>query len=336
MPESKVRVTLPKALGGMGTRAVSRTARRVAVVDIGSNSTRLLIADVLEGRVTAELARQTSVTRLGAGVDAGGRLRDDAIARVFGALDEYRRQIDDHHVETRLAVLTSAVRDAADGREFAADVGRRYRLSPHILTGDEEASLTFLGATSERDPADRTLTLVLDIGGGSTEFVIGAGRRASFHVSTQAGVVRQTERHIHSDPPLERELGELAADVRTIIERSLPQAQRRGVEHAIAVAGTATSLAAIAQQLEPYDPDKVHGYELSRQQCEQALTCLASRPLAERRRVPGLHHDRALTIVAGTVILLEALRLFGLDHVEVSEHDILRGAALGLSVGPGE
>ena len=310
--------------GGGDTRV------RVAVVDIGTNSTRLLVAELRAGRVIAELTRRTSVTRLGAGVDAGGRLAGDAIGRVFATLDQYRSEIDSYQPDAAVAVLTSAVRDAANGPEFAAEVQRRYRLSPHILTGDQEASLTFLGATSERDPGDRMPTLVLDIGGGSTELVIGAGRRAGFHVSTQAGVVRQTERHIRSDPPTAAELDELVTDVRAILERSVSPDQRDAVNRAIAVAGTATSLAAIAQQLVPYDPDKVHGYVLSRLQCEQALSRLASLPLDARREVPGLHPDRAPTIVAGVVILLEALELFGLDRVEVSEHDILRGAALGL------
>lgn len=304
---------------------------RVAVVDIGTNSTRLLVAELRDGRVIAELTRRTSVTRLGAGVDAGGRLAQDAIERVFTTLDRYRAEIDGYQPDKALAVLTSAVRDAVNGREFAAEVQRRYRLSARILTGDQEASFTFLGATSERDPDDRTPTLVLDIGGGSTELVIGAGHSASFHVSTQAGVVRQTERHIRHDPPIASELSGLAADVRAILERSVPQGRRKTVEHAIAVAGTATSLAAIAQRLEPYDPDKVHGYVLSRHQCEQALSRLTSLALAARRQVPGLHPDRAPTIVAGTVILLEALDLFSLERVEVSEHDILRGAALGLA-----
>ncbi len=304
---------------------------RVAVVDIGTNSTRLLVAELHAGKVAAELIRRTSVTRLGAGVDADGRLAEDAVDRVFATLDQYRAEIDGLEPDRALAVLTSAVRDAANGREFAARVQRRYRLQTHILTGDQEASLTFLGATSERDPCDQTPTLVLDIGGGSTELVIGAGRGASFHVSTQAGVVRQTERHIRRDPPAASDLDQLATDVRAILERSVPPAQRNAVEQAIAVAGTATSLAAIAQQLVPYDPDKVHGYVLSRQQCEQALSDLASLSLAARRQVPGLHPDRAPTIVAGAMILLEALELFSLDRVEVSEHDILRGAALGLA-----
>src|SRR5262249_19837271 len=139
--------------------------------------------------------------RLGAGVDAGGRLAEDAMERVYAVLDTYRALIDRFDVSDAVAVLTSAVRDAANGGEFAETVGARWSLRPHVLSGDEEARLTFLGATSERDPADRTPTLVIDIGGGSTEFVIGTGHEVTFHVSNQAGVVRQTERHLHSDPP---------------------------------------------------------------------------------------------------------------------------------------
>jgi exopolyphosphatase/guanosine-5'-triphosphate,3'-diphosphate pyrophosphatase len=305
---------------------------RIAVVDIGSNSTRLLVCDVEDGRVTAELERRTVVTRLGAGVDAEGRLSGEAMKRVYDTLAEYRSLIEQRGADREVAVLTSAVRDAANGAEFAATVEQRYGLSPHILSGDEEAGLTFLGATSERDPADTTPTLVLDIGGGSTEMVIGTGHEMHFHVSTQAGVVRQTERHIHTDPPTAAELDRLRDDVRAIISAGVPAQHRREVEHAIGVAGTATSLAAIAQELDPYDPEKVHGYRLTRDECARILDRLASIPLEERRRVPGLHPDRAPTIVAGVLILIEVLALFGLHEVEISEHDILRGAALWLGV----
>lgn len=303
---------------------------RVAVVDIGTNSTRLLICEVEHERVTAELERRSTVTRLGAGVDADGRLGDEARQRVFRTLDEYRSLIGRHGVDRALAVLTSAVREAANGRDFATEVEQRYGLEPHILSGDQEAQLTFLGATSERDPQDQTASVVIDIGGGSTEIVIGAGHQVGFHVSTRAGVVRQTERFIHSDPPTEPELEQTRRDVRATLRAGVPAQRRSEVEHAIAVAGTATSLGAIAQRLEPYDPGKVHGYRLSRHRCEQILGELAAIPLAERREVPGLHPDRAPTIVAGIVILLEVLALFDLHEVEVSEHDILRGAALGL------
>jgi exopolyphosphatase / guanosine-5'-triphosphate,3'-diphosphate pyrophosphatase len=304
---------------------------RVAVVDIGTNSTRLLIADLSDGRITSELRRLTTVTRLGVGVDADGRLREDAMQRVFATLEKYRALIDRDRADVSLAILTSAVRDSANGAEFAETVSTRYGLTTRVLSGDQEARLTFLGATSERDADDRTPTLVADIGGGSTELVIGSGTRVGFHVSTQAGVVRQTERHLHTDPPTPAELDELAQDVRSILSDGVPTDRRDSVRHAIAVAGTATSLAAIEQRLEPYDPDRVHGYILRRAQCRRILARLAELPLQRRREVPGLHPDRAPTIIAGALILVEVLTLFDLDQVEVSEHDILRGAALGLS-----
>ncbi len=303
----------------------------VAVVDIGSNSTRLLIAAVEDHHVT-ELVRRSEVTRLGAGVDANGRLRDDAIQRVFHTLDGYRAEIDQHNCQIAVAVLTSAVRDSANGAEFSEQVRARYGLEPHVLTGDEEAGLTFLGATSERDESDRSATLVCDIGGGSTELVIGRGGDVLFHVSTQAGVVRQTERHLRRDPPDTGEMADLVADVRQILEDGVPAQRREAVEHGIAVAGTATSLAAIAQHLDPYDPERVHGYLLSADECERILGDLSAMTLQERRHVAGLHPDRAPTIVAGVLIFREVMRLFGLDQIEISEHDILRGAALGVAV----
>jgi exopolyphosphatase / guanosine-5'-triphosphate,3'-diphosphate pyrophosphatase len=304
--------------------------RRAAIVDIGTNSTRLLIAAIEDGKVVDEPERRSNVTRLGAGVDSDGRLRDDAMQRVYDTLEEYRALIDKHHADTAKAVLTSAVRDAANGQEFADTVRTRYGLEPHVLTGDQEAGLTFLGATSERDPDDQTTVLVIDIGGGSTEFVIGTGRQAGFHVSNQAGVVRQTERHLHTDPPTDDEIANLAEDVRSIIEHGVPPEHREAVSHAIAVAGTATSLASIAQQLVPYDPAKVQGYVLTDEERKTLQDRLASTPLEQRKQTPGLDPARAPTIVAGAVILGEVMRLFGLQQVEVSEHDILRGAALGL------
>jgi exopolyphosphatase / guanosine-5'-triphosphate,3'-diphosphate pyrophosphatase len=303
---------------------------RIAVVDIGTNSTRLLVCDVEHQRVTDELERRSTVTRLGAGVDADGRLGEESMERVFKTLEGYRAAIDAHRAERSIAVLTSAVREAANGREFADRVEQRFRLTPYVLSGDEEARLTFLGATSERDPNDRTPIAVIDIGGGSTEIVIGRGREATFHVSTRAGVVRQTERYLHEDPPTEAEMERTREEVRGILLEGVPVDERNAVQHAIAVAGTATSLAAIAQHLDPYDPDKVHGYRLTRDECSKLLAHLATMPLAERRQVAGLDPARAPTIIAGVIILIEVLTLFGLGEVEVSEHDILRGAALGL------
>ena len=304
----------------------------VAVVDIGSNSTRLLIAEVESERVTRELVRHSEVTRLGAGVDADGRLADDAMQRVYTTLDGYKAEIDEHRAQAAVAVLTSAVRDSANGEEFADTVRDRYGLEPHVLAGEQEAQLTFLGATSERDGSDRTPTLVLDIGGGSTEMIIGSGGEVGFHVSTQAGVVRQTERHLHADPPEPAQMDALVADVHEILEANVPADQRGAVQHGIAVAGTATSLAAIAQHLDPYDPERVHGYLLSADECGRILGELAAMTLEQRRHVAGLHPDRAPTIVAGVLIFREVLRLFGLSQIEISEHDILRGAALGLAI----
>jgi exopolyphosphatase / guanosine-5'-triphosphate,3'-diphosphate pyrophosphatase len=301
---------------------------RIAVVDIGTNSTRLLIAETQDGRVTRELDRRSEVTRLGQGVDASGRLADEAMQRVYSALDAYKEAIDDANTDKAIAVLTSAVRDAANGAEFTTTVRERYGLDARTIVGDEEARLTFLGATSERDPSDTTPLVVIDIGGGSTELVVGAGGEVDFHVSTQAGVVRQTERHIHTDPPTPDEIDSLAREVRRIVEDAVPPSTRQQPRAAVAVAGTATSLAAIDQELDPYDATKVHGYELTVEACRHLLESLAAMPLDERRQVKGLHPDRAPTIVAGVVILLEVLAAFNLQRVEVSEHDILRGAAL--------
>lgn len=299
---------------------------RVAVVDIGTNSTRLLIADVTDAGVT-ELDRRSNVTRLGQGVDLTGMLADEAMQRVFTTLMGYREAIDAHGAEATTAVLTSAVRDAHNGAAFAARVAEDFGLNAETISGAEEARLTFLGATSER-AADGVPVVVIDIGGGSTEFVVGADRAVEAFVSTQAGVVRHTERHISHDPPEPAELQALARDVAGVFAGALPAAARERVRHGIAVAGTATSCAAIAQRLDPYDPALVHGYRLTLGEAEELLARLAQMTNDERREVPGLHPDRAPTIVAGAVLLVEAMRTFGLDEVEVSEHDILRGAAL--------
>jgi exopolyphosphatase/guanosine-5'-triphosphate,3'-diphosphate pyrophosphatase len=306
---------------------------RVAVVDIGTNSTRLLVAEVVDGRVTAELERQSRVTRLGQGVDTTGALADEPMARVFAVLDDYRRMIDEHGADTTFAVLTSAVRDASNGAAFTETVRERYGLDAHTIPGEQEAALTFLGATSERSASgDPGAIVVIDIGGGSTEMVVGHGREVDFFVSLQAGVVRQTERHLHTDPPATAELDELAAEVAQIIDREVPREVRERVTGAVAVAGTATSVAAIDLELDPYDPDRVHGHVLTMDDLERELEHLAGLTEAERRKVKGLHPDRAPTIVAGVVMLRECLRAYRLDRVEVSEHDLLRGAALQKAV----
>jgi exopolyphosphatase/guanosine-5'-triphosphate,3'-diphosphate pyrophosphatase len=304
---------------------------RVAVVDIGTNSTRLLVADVdPESGDLEELSRRSEVTRLGDGVDSNGSLSQDAAERVFATLAGYRAEIDAHQCEANLAVLTSAVRDASNGADFAARVRDDYGLDARVLSGDEEAQLTFLGAMSGR-PAPEEPTVVIDIGGGSTEFVVGRGHEAGFHVSLPVGVVRMSERHIHSDPPAPAELQSLAEEVREILLDGLPQKERDAVTQGIAVAGTATSAAAIDQELDPYDPARVHGYALMLGTVEMLLARLADMGESQRREVVGLDPNRAPTIVAGMILLSEALRAFELEQVEVSDHDILHGGALRLA-----
>ncbi len=298
-------------------------ATRVAVIDVGTNSTRLLVADVAGGRVSP-VDRRSTVTRLGRGVDLSGLLSAEAIEDVCAAIGGYVGILEELGTETVDAIATSAVRDADNGSAFIAELRERFALSARVLDGEEEARLTYLGATSESLPT--APTLIVDIGGGSTELIVGSGGEISFHDSLQAGVVRHTERHIGSDPPAATELEALATDIRGLIEESVGA----GVEasHGIAVAGTPTSLAAVEMELEPYDPARVHGHVLALPSIQRMLSRLASVPLAERVEIPGLHPDRAPTIVAGVVILIETMRAFGLEEIAVSEHDILYGTAL--------
>jgi exopolyphosphatase/guanosine-5'-triphosphate,3'-diphosphate pyrophosphatase len=285
----------------------------VAVIDIGTNTTRLLVAEIEDGKVV-ELERRTTITSLGQGVDATGRLAQEAMDRVAEAIAAYREVIDRLGAERVVALATSAMRDAENGPEFRDLLHERFGIGARTISGDEEARLTFLGATSDRQDDDETV--VIDIGGGSTEYVVGNPRDdPSFHVSTRMGSVRFTERFLGTDPPTHDHLEQLAAAVRdTVPDMS--------VERGIAVAGTATSLAAID------GADEVHGYRLSLAAGERIVAMLAGLPLDERRAVKGLHPDRAPTIVAGAVILTESMRTLGLQEIEVSVADILHGAAL--------
>jgi exopolyphosphatase/guanosine-5'-triphosphate,3'-diphosphate pyrophosphatase len=268
-----------------------------------------------------EVERRSVVTRLGEGVDASGALGEAPRQRVLDVLEEYAGAIREHGAERTTAVMTSAVRDASNGEAFARAVRERFGFDARILDGDEEARLTYLGATTGRRP-DRLL--VIDIGGGSTELVIGEGDEVAFHVSTQIGVVRHSERHLHSDPPTAAELAELADEVRRELERAVPPAERDRVTAAVAVAGTATQSAGIDLGAEGLD---VEGHRLPVERLRDMLGELAAIPLAQRREVPGLDPDRAPTILAGVVVLTTALDTFALGEVEVSDRDILWGAA---------
>lgn len=312
--------------------SVSGEKQRIAVVDFGTNSTRLLVADVANGAVE-ELERRTDVTRLGEGVDRSGRLGDAAMERVFETVAGYREVIDGlGGVSRAIGVATSAVRDSANRDAFRVALSNRYGIDVEVLAGEEEARLTFLGATAARPSGDSAL--VIDIGGGSTEYVVGTPAAApSFRVSTELGSVRQTERHLESDPPSDDEVSALEAEANEILNAEVPSQIREEVSAGVAVAGTATSLAAIDLELEPYDPERVHGHRLEADTCRRLLGQLAAVPVAQRRETRGLHPDRAPTIVAGAAILLQSIVAFGLDSIEVSEADILHGAALEVAGG---
>ncbi len=299
---------------------------RVAVVDLGTNSTRLLVADVEEGELT-ELGRRSTVTRLGDGVDSSGRLDEQAMERVFGVLADYRSLIKAGEAEHVVAVATSAVRDAENGDAFRETLRARFEIDAQIIPGEQEARLTFLGATANREDRDAEV-MVMDIGGGSTEFVIGRpGSDPRFHVSTKLGSVRHTERHLEHDPPSDEELEALRSGARRIVEEDVPEEVRKSVDAGIAVAGTATQLASVDLQAHGGD-GSTHGHRLGLDACRELLERLASVPLEERREIPGLDPDRAPTIVAGAGILVEGIEAFGLDSIEVSVADILHGAAL--------
>jgi exopolyphosphatase / guanosine-5'-triphosphate,3'-diphosphate pyrophosphatase len=304
---------------------------RVAVIDIGTNSTRLLVADVERGGVT-ELARESRVTRLGRGVDLSGQLATESIDDVCATVADYISIYEELDPERVVAIATSAVRDARNADAFLAELRERFALESRILDGDEEARLTYAGACTACSPDQNTL--LIDIGGGSTELVIGSGTEVGFNTSLQAGTVRHTERHLRADPPAPADLEDLAADVRSLIDAELTDRAHVIASNGIAVAGTPTSLAAIDLELDPYDPDAVHGHRLGMAKIQHMLSQLASVPLEERREVTGLPPGRAPTIVAGAVILIQVMRAFGLREVEVSEHDILYGAALEAAKAP--
>jgi exopolyphosphatase / guanosine-5'-triphosphate,3'-diphosphate pyrophosphatase len=301
------------------------------VVDMGTNSTRLLVGDVEDGEVK-ELERRSTVTRLGRGVDTSRQLATEAIEDVVSAVGEYIKLYEPLEPDVVLALATSAVRDAENSGAFIAELRERFALNARILTGEEEARLTYVGAVAGRAPSDGTL--VIDIGGGSTEIVVGSGREMAFHTSLQLGTVRHTERHIRNDPPTAPELEALAEDIRKQLFAELAAADFFEIHTGIAVAGTPTSLAAIDQELDPYDPERVHGYVLSLDAIQHMYSMLSGKSLEERLKVPGLHPGRAPTIVAGVVILIQAMRAFGLQEIEVSEHDILYGAALEAAGSP--
>jgi len=288
---------------------------RVAAVDLGTNTTRLLVADVDDdGRVEA-VVRREAITRLGESVDRRRILLPTAITRVRNVLVDYRREAESLGAERVLAVGTSAVRDADNGEAFLGEVEWSYAFTTRLLSGEEEARLTLEGVASDGPLAPRTL--VVDIGGGSTELVVAGDPEDETRLSTEAGSVRLTERFLHSDPPHGEELAACEAHVRSLLPRLT-------IDHAIGVAGTV----ATAAKIEREGALSVHGDRLSRERVGELLDRLAALPLAERERVHGLVSARAPVIVAGLVVLHEILVYYDIAELSVSERDLLDGVAL--------
>ncbi len=291
---------------------------RVAAVDLGTNSTRLLVADVEDGRLS-EVVRRLTITKLGEGVDARRRLLPLPIARVRNCLTDYRRELESLGAERTLAIATSAVRDAENGEAFLGEVEWSYGFATLLLGGEEEAALMARGVLAGRTTPDDVL--LVDIGGGSTELVHCVRGDVVFATSLDVGCVRLTERFLRSDPPAPRELLAAALEVRELLPPLAPAS-------AIGVAGTVTTLAALDQALAAYDPERTHGHRLTFHAVEEQLSRLAALTLGERLDVPAMEPGRAPVIVAGIVILREILDAYGLGAVEASESDILQGAAL--------
>ena len=301
----------------------------VAAVDCGTNSTRLLVTAGAGGADPADIDRRQTVTGLGRGVDASGRLDPAAVEETLACLRSYRSVMDRHRVERVRAVATSAARDAANRAEFLDAAGEVIGAPVELLTPAAEAALSFRGATAGLDPA-RGPWLVLDIGGGSTELAFGSAPDLQWH-SAEVGCVRLTERYVHHDPPQPEEL----AACLQVTELHLDDAARAmpGISagcELVATGGTATTAAAVELGLAAYDRNRIHRFELTRAAAEDVFRTLATESAADRAANPGLHPDRAGVIVAGLCILVKVMRYFDFDRCLVSEADILDGLALSL------
>lgn len=294
----------------------------VAAVDIGTNSVRLLIAD----QNGDELERPMRITRLGQGVDVTGTLSPAAIARTAAVLAEYRALARRWGVERIRATATSAARDATNGAELFDAAERALGVRPELLTGVEEARLSFRGATAGLAQSDGPF-FIMDIGGGSTELVYGASEPEAL-VSLQLGCVRMTERHFESDPPTLAELAACFSDIEQALQAAgaLDATRARRV---LGLAGTVTALSAMQLGLSHYDAKRTHHSTLTLRQVEQAFRNLSSVPVSERRKLL-VEPERADVIVGGAAVLLGILQHFGIAELLVSEHDILDGLAASL------
>ncbi|WP_426364241.1 exopolyphosphatase [Streptomyces sp. E-08] len=302
---------------------------RVAGIDCGTNSIRLLVADVHpETGDLVELDRRMTIVRLGQGVDRTGRLAPEALERTFAACREYARVIEELGAERVRFVATSASRDAENRQDFVDGVVEILGVEPEVITGDQEAAFSFTGATGELHGDDRRL--VVDIGGGSTEFVVG-NKHVEAARSVDIGCVRLTERHVRHDPPTAEEVAAIRADVRGALDLAAGTVPIDTAETLVGLAGSVTTVAAIALGLPAYDSEKVHHSRISAAQVAEVTERLLASTHDERAAIPVIHPGRVDVIIAGALVLREIVERVGAREVVVSEHDILDGIALSVA-----
>ncbi|WEH33843.1 Ppx/GppA phosphatase family protein [Streptomyces sp. AM 4-1-1] len=311
---------------------------RVAAIDCGTNSIRLLVADAdpATGELT-DLDRRMHIVRLGQGVDRTGRLAPEALERTFAACREYAEVIKEHGAERIRFVATSASRDAENRDEFVRGVVDILGVEPEVISGDQEAEFSFIGATKELTGRDDLAKpyLVVDIGGGSTEFVVGDDRVTAAR-SVDIGCVRMTERHlVHegtvSDPPTLGQVTAIRADVEAALDLAEETVPLTGTATLVGLAGTVTTVAAIALDLAEYDPAAIHHSRVTFEQVQDITGRLLTSTHAERTAIPAMHPGRVDVITSGALILLEVMKRTGAREVVVSEHDILDGIACKLA-----
>jgi exopolyphosphatase/guanosine-5'-triphosphate,3'-diphosphate pyrophosphatase len=300
---------------------------RVAAIDCGTNSIRLLIADVVDGRLV-DVARRMEIVRLGEGVDRTGRLSDQALARTRKALIGYAAEIAELGVGAVRMCATSASRDASNAQEFREMVRGVLGVDPEVITGDEEARLSFAGAVTGLD-AERPY-LIVDIGGGSTEFVTGSGD-VEHAISMDIGCVRMTERHLHSDPPTAAEIAAAARDITDAVDAALAAVPGRAAKTLVGLAGSVTTVTALALRLDDYDASRIHHAPVSYADVARVTADLLAMPVAQRLALPVMHPGRADVIGAGALILRIIMERTGRPAVVASEHDILDGIAFSLA-----
>jgi exopolyphosphatase/guanosine-5'-triphosphate,3'-diphosphate pyrophosphatase len=301
---------------------------RLAALDVGTNSTRLLVADAEDGAIVTEHAREMVITRLGKGVDRTGHFDPAALARTLEVLAGYAETCRQLGVEHRRLVATSATRDAADRQVFLGGVRDLLGVEAEVLTGQAEAATTYRGATADLD--DRS-TLVVDIGGGSTELILGDGATAEAMISLDIGCVRLFERHLHSDPPAPAEVTALRADASHHLDRVTEVLDPAAADRVVGVAGTVTTVTAIALGLDAYDPRRIHHQALDAAEIGAIAAKLAAMTVAERAAMPVIARGREDVLAAGALLLDELVRRFALPAVVASEADILDGVLLGLA-----